>query len=321
MGQTVFDQIRSSCAFAAERAEFVRINQDYLTEYARILPVEIAQHPVMESENHFCGDAAATLAYFVTLDCINFGSGYFGALRKDPGKTGYFTVASRLKAESIRVGGFSAQWLRQITAAECCLIFDQNPENKMAYELMCLFAEALNAMAELLDRSYGGSFGKFIESAGFSAAVLVDQLCQMPFYRDVFSLQGREIFLLKRAQITASDLHIVFSGQGYGRFDDIGELTIFADNLVPHVLLTDGLLSYAPDLQASIASGEPLSSGSQAEVEIRACCIHAVELLRQVYAGGGVEVCSQGLDYLLWNRGQDEKYRQFPAHVTRCVYY
>ena len=321
MGQTVFDKIRSSCAFAAERSELVRINQDFLAEYARILPVEIAQHPVMESENHFCGDAAATLAYFITLDCINFGSGYFDALRKDPGKTGYFTVAARLKAESLRVGGFSTKWLQTINPAECCRIFEQSPENEAAYELMCLFAEALKELAELLERQYAGSFVRFVESAGASAAVLVEQLCQMPFYRDIFSLQGREIFLLKRAQITASDLHIVFSGQGYGRFDDIGELTIFADNLVPHVLLTDGLLSYTPDLQSAIASAMPLPSGSQAEIEIRACCIHAVELLRHAYAAAGIEVCSQGLDYLLWNRGQDEKYRQFPAHVTRCVFY
>ncbi|KAF1081157.1 MAG: hypothetical protein GQF41_2425 [Candidatus Rifleibacterium amylolyticum] len=318
---SVFDEIRSSCRYLAEQAEFVSIDQDFLDEYARQLPIEVALNPVMETENHFCGDAEQTLAYFITLDSINFGSGYFDSLRLDKDKTGYFTVASRLKAESIRLGGFSAAWLCNVDVAACCRIFEQNLADPLPGELMRLFAEALNQLGRLLEDQYDGSFTSFIETAGFSAASLVEQLLAMPFYRDVFEIAGRKISLLKRAQITASDLHIAFSGQGYGRFDDIAELTIFADNLVPHVLLTDGLIKYRSDLLQAISAGQPLISGSRAEVEIRACTVHAVELLRQVYAAAGVRVNSQGLDYLLWNRGQERKYRQSPTHITRCVYY
>lgn len=318
---TVFDKIRSSCAYLAERAESVQINHDFLAEYTRQLPVEIAQNPVMETENHFCGDAEATLAYFITLDSINFGSGYFGSIRRDKGKTGYFTVASRLKAESIRVGGFSSDWLRSVDAAACCRIFDQNPSAALAGELMRLFAEALNQLGILLESQYGGSFACFIQTAGFSAARLVEQLLAMPFYRDVFAVAGQSIFLLKRAQITASDLHIAFSGKSYGRFDDIAELTIFADNLVPHVLKTDGLLFYRSELAKAVNAGQPLVCGSREEVEIRACTVHAVELLRRAYAEAGIMVNSQGLDYLLWNRGQADRYRQDPTHITCCVYY
>ena len=39
----------------------------------------------------------ATLAYVVTLDAINFGSGYFPKLTKRAGLSGYFTVAASLK--------------------------------------------------------------------------------------------------------------------------------------------------------------------------------------------------------------------------------
>jgi len=211
--------------------------------------------------------------------------------------------------------------LRNVDVAACCRIFEQNFADPLAGELMRLFAEALNQLGRLLDAEYEGSFIAFVEAAGFSAARLVEQLLAMPFYSDVFEIAGREICLLKRAQITASDLHIAFSGKGYGRFDDIADLTIFADNLVPHVLLTDGLLKYRSDLQKTISAGQPLVSGSRAEVEIRACTVHAVELLRRAYADIGISVNSQGLDYLLWNRGQERKYRQSPTHITRCVYY
>ena len=36
-------------------------------------------------------DPDATLAYVVTLDAVNFGSGWFPELRKRPGMSGYFT--------------------------------------------------------------------------------------------------------------------------------------------------------------------------------------------------------------------------------------
>ena len=36
-------------------------------------------------------------------------------------------------------------------------------------------------------------------------------------------------------------------------FDDLRRLTMFADNLVPHVLRIEGVLHYSPDLLASSA--------------------------------------------------------------------
>lgn len=40
--------------------------------------------------------------------------------------------------------------------------------------------------------------------------------------------EGREIRFLKRAQILVADLWACFDGGGYGRFDDIGVITMFA---------------------------------------------------------------------------------------------
>ena len=53
----------------------------------------------------------------------------------------------------------------------------------------------------------------------------------MPFFDD----RG----FYKRAQIAANDLHLA----GVVDFADIDRLTIFADNLVPHVLRLDGVLA------------------------------------------------------------------------------
>ena len=56
---------------------------------------------------------------------------------------------------------------------------------------------------------------------------------------------------LKRAQIAAADL----CRAGVAEFADLGELTMFADNLVPHVLRLDGILvrsaSWSPGSSAA----------------------------------------------------------------------
>jgi len=144
----------------------------------------------------------------------------------------------------------------------------------------------------------------------------------MPYFDDVAIWNGRAVPFMKRAQLTAADLGLAFAYEGWGRFDDLAELTIFADNLVPHVLRIDGVLSYDRHLLARIAAGEPLKAGSPEEIEIRAAALHAVELLKQhLHQAGHTQITSMALDYLLWNRGQAARYKAAPRHRARGVFY
>ena len=86
-------------------------------------------------------------------------------------------------------------------------------------------------------------------------------------YRDVAIYRGREVPFLKRAQITASDI---------GTFDDLDQLTLFADNLIPHVLRVEGVLVLDDALARTVDAGELLEAGGQAETELRAAAVHAV---------------------------------------------
>src|SRR5918997_1864755 len=80
----------------------------------------------------------------------------------------------------------------------------------------------------------------------------------------------------KRAQIVPYDLSLA----GVADFHDLDRLTIFADNLVPHVLRVEGVLRYDPALAARIDAGELLPPGDE-EREVRACAVHACELLSE----------------------------------------
>ncbi|MEZ5167115.1 MAG: queuosine salvage family protein [Acidimicrobiales bacterium] len=191
-----------------------------------------------------------------------------------------------------------------------------------AHELMALFTQAWHDLAAFVDATGNGSFVSTIEQAGGSAARLVDMLAGMPFFRDVHAHpEAGEVALYKRAQIVVQDLHVAFGGSGPGQFVDREQLTMFADNLVPHVLRVEGVLDFDADLLARIEAVDDIAIGSPAEVEIRACGLHAVELLAEALAAGGRPTTAADLDNVLWNLGAADRYKAIPRHRTRCVYY
>jgi hypothetical protein len=318
----ITDEIRSRCAEVARRARFIRIDEPAIERYALSLPLEKAVAPSIDWTTHYRGDEAGTAGFFVTLDAINFGSGYFPHLRKRPGMNGYFTVASSLKDEFARNGPISAGRLAGLSREECFRIFGQDRANEIVGELMGLFARALNDLGRLLLSKYGGSMASLIGAADHSALKLVELLSEMPFFRDVERYDGMDVPFYKRAQLTAADLSLAMDRRGLGRFDDLDRLTIFADNLVPHVLRVDGVLKYDPELAARIDREELIAPGSAEEVEIRACAVHAVELMAEALRRSGRGVTATGLDYVLWNRGQERHYKTVkPRHRARTVYY
>jgi hypothetical protein len=82
------------------------------------------------------------------------------------------------------------------------------------------------------------------------------------------------------------------------------------------VLRLDGVLVYAPELAAAVDAGRLLPAGSAMEREIRACAVHACELLADAHG-----VAPRTLDNWLWNRGERPPYSERPAHRTRTVQY
>jgi hypothetical protein len=115
----------------------------------------------------------------------------------------------------------------------------------------------------------------------------------------------------KRAQIAGSDLALA----GVASFRDIDRLTIFADNLVPHVLRCDGVLVYDERLAAHIDAGRLLRPGPL-EREIRACAVHACALLAQ-----RTGMTERDIDNALWTRGGAPEYKAIPRHRCRTIFY
>jgi hypothetical protein len=286
------DQVRQSCQAIAESARFVSIDPD------AVAALDPGEPPALDPQRHYLEGSADEVAhYLLVLDSINFGSGWFPTLRKRPGHSGYFTVAASLSDHWRGGGAWSAAQLRALTAADVAAVLGQEPD----HELMGLYAEALHDLARFLgDRRALDLVAEASGSAERFASMLA---AGMPFFDD----RG----FWKRAQIAANDLALA----GVAEFADLDRLTIFADNLVPHVLRVDGVLRYDPSLAARIDAGELLPPGEE-EHEIRACAVHACELIA---ARTGMP--ARLLDTALWTKGQAPRYKSVPRHRTRTVFY
>ncbi len=314
-------QVRNAAKEVCAQPEFVWIDRHKIRPYVATLPLTEAASPQLDLTRHFIGEPAATAAFFVTLDTINFGSGYFPHLQKLAGMSGYFTVASRLTDHFRAHGPLTAAAMSALTAADCAELFHQEPDGASRSDLMSLFAQALNSLGRLLEAKYEGRAENLVEAAGQSADRLIGLLCEMPYFQDVQQYRGREVPFYKRAQLMAADLSLALPDHPLGQFGDLDELTLFADNLVPHVLRADGILIYREDLFQRIECAELIAAGSPEEVEVRASAVRAVEMMAGALEDQGKRVTERGLDYLLWNRGQQPAYKRLPRHRTRTVYY
>jgi hypothetical protein len=298
-------EIRAACARVAARARHVSIETDTITAYAAALPV--GGDPTEPDEHLRAGTREQRAAFWLTLDAINFGSGWFPTLRKSPGRSGYFTVAAGVRERFEARGPWSARELAEIGATEIAQALGQD----RGHELMDLFASSLNDLGgHICD---AGSFETVIDAAGGSAVALATLLASWDSFSDVSSYDGEPVPLYKRAQIAAADL----TRASVTEPDDLHRLTLFADNLVPHVLRLDGILRFDPELIGRIERGELIEHGSPEEVEIRACAVHAVELIVASRPG----VFAADVDQLLWNRGQQPRYKAVPRHRSRCTAY
>jgi Potential Queuosine, Q, salvage protein family len=300
--------LRAACAEVAVRARHVQIEFDAIPPYAASLSLDPAAADP-DPDGLGAGGREQRIAFWLTLDAINFGSGWFPTLRKRAGHSGYFTVAAGFRSRFEQYGPWRSPELAELDAATVAATLDQDPD----HELMALFAQSLRDLGHRLEADHRGRFSDVVDRADGSAVRFATRLGEWPSFADSSRYDELTVPFLKRAQIAAADL----ARAGVAEFHDLDRLTMFADNLVPHVLRLDGILRFDPELVARIERGELLEHGSRGEVEIRASALHAVELIVAATPGSR----AADVDQVLWRRGQGARYKAAPRHRSRCTAY
>ena len=150
----------------------------------------------------------------------------------------------------------------------------------------------------------------------------------IPAFRDVAMVDGEPVYLFKKIQLLALHLHTRFSVSNpeLFRFQDIEQLSIFADNVIPMILHHLGIISLSTTDESSpcqldIISGlqEDLKTGRETTAErsviFRAAALDAceqiVEEARQFHNPSAflANLTAEQLDAYLWRLAKKGSFR------------
>ena len=250
--------------------------------------------PAWDSRRHFAGSRDRTITYLLVLDTINFS--FWGGQ-----SGGYWQLAERVRdvfqsSDALADPGR----LSRVTPARLSELIGPFP----------MLEQRARALRELGRHGFEGLVKR---TAAATARALAENLAS---YADVVEYDGRDVPILKRAQILPADLH----GAGVANYTDLGDLTCFADYKLPQVLRHFGVLEYSEPLRRRVDGWVELSPGEPAEVEIRAATVVAVERLRDLVAQRGRELRAVELDWILWDLSQN-MHPVRPYHRARTIFY
>ena len=138
--------------------------------------------------------------------------------------------------------------LRALDAAELAAVLEPGPGARADGAVRALAAATSGRTSP---STTAARFAAVVDARRRLGGALAETLGGWRCFADVSPYDGAPCPFLKRAQIAAADLHRA----GVADFADLDRLTMFADNLVPHVLRLDGVLRFDPALVARIERG------------------------------------------------------------------
>ena len=243
--------------------------------------------------------------------------------------TGYWSLVAaihRALEEDIPITSPSF-WINE---TECKDSVIENVFRSTTSEPIPLLSQRLRCIREagrILASDFDGSITNLINQANHSAASLVNLITtQFPCFDDIAVFESKHVHFHKRAQILVADLWACFEGQGFGIFNDIDTITMFADYRIPQMLHSLGCLRYSPSLENHIRGLKEIESGCSWEVQLRGCSIWCVELIRReiVRRHPKAEVNAILIDFFLYDTIKDrvkEGAEMIPHHRTRSIWY
>jgi hypothetical protein len=217
------------------------------------------------------------------------------------------------------VAVLDGRWLAEVTADR---LRDVLRGGSSELQLLDERAAILRALGETLVTRWDGRFHHFVAATSprlydGGAGLLESLVREFPRFDD----RAGDVRFWKLAQLAAWIMEISLRPRGGAGFEDLHELTAFADYIVPAALRVMGVLRYSAELDAAIAEGRLIEAGSPWEVELRAHTIHACSLLCErvnALRPPELQVIVPQIDARLWLPFHKT---HAPHHLTRTTAY
>lgn len=326
--------VRDSADFISKNSHFLHLGDDSDFKNAAESIQPLIDHWKSEdwSSNGLhpshIDDHKLKAAWIFLIDTLNF------AFWKPPGKplftvnyngksyTGYMSLCAAIRrAIDEKVPILEPNFWINATIEDVEKIFRSETETKIAMIERRL--EVMKEASNFLIDKFDGSVYEMIKSVHNSAVSLVNLVADnLKSYCDIAVFHGKKVAFLKRAQILAADIHFAFldDNDTICHFNDIDQLTMFADYRVPQVLNYFKLLKYSDELLDLLNKNPHLEVGSEVECEIRGNSIAAVEKLKNYLSSNANAVL---IDFCLWDYAKqyEDKMKHIPIHKTLGIFY
>ncbi|RAR07077.1 hypothetical protein DDE82_003019 [Stemphylium lycopersici] len=297
-------------------------------EYSTKTWSEHELHPKSKDEN--------TVNFIFTMDLLNFSfwseksdEERFAVVYKGKRWTGYWSLVAILQRALEQDIPITSPdfWVDEERCSDEVLrtVFSSGTDEEIP--LLEQRIRCLREAGQILEEAFDSSVVTLIEDANNSAAALVNLLAEkFNCFRDEGRFENKKVRFLKRAQIFVADLWAAFDGEGYGEFNDIDKITIFADYRIPQMLHSLGIMWYCPPLENRIRRQEMIDSGHTWEMQLRGCSIWAAELLHREIKKlkPDVKINAILLDFFLYDLAKEKEKAEaevIPHHRTRSIWW
>jgi hypothetical protein len=262
----------------------VRVDESRLADVASWLAYEELPVPPAFFPFPFELDREETIDFVLVTGSLNFAYTDFGTRRRWDLVAGGRVYADadglhfafhRARLEGVPV--LEGSWLAEVTVEELRHILRGGSTELQLLEER---AAILRTLGETLVERWDGRFHRFVATTSprlydGGAGFLESLVREFPRFDD----RVGDVRFWKLAQLAAWIMEITLRPHGGAGFDDLEELTAFADYIVPAALRVMGVLRYSDELAAAIDEGRLIEAGSAWEVELRALTIYACALL------------------------------------------
>lgn len=298
--------VLNSTRFLIENPEHVRINEERLADLTNelrgekffVLPWDFPEYIGKARDDE-------VIDYYMVCNSLNFAFNDFEGRGKwkaeingqeFPGSQGMWASLRNAFEEGKDI--LNGEYLANISEDEVRGIFQGNFEIPMFDERL----EVLREVGEVLSAKYGGHFYNLVEASGNklfnNGDGLVERLVRdFPPFDDSCEYGGKKVVLNKRAQLAPAMLYGRFQGADVCQFEDMEELTVFADYVLPTGYHNEGVFEYSDFLTECLEEQIPVEAGSRPELEFRAQTVHVSDRISKELG-----VPSFSFDTKMWGR-------------------
>ena len=314
--------VLDTTAFLVDSPEYVKINNSKIEELAEKFSKEKLEIPAWKESVYLTQTDDKFIDFILLVDSINFAFTDFQTKEKYStpynGKEckGAFGMTACIK-RAIEQGTplLDGKVLKDITEKEMKEIFAGNIEIPMLNERTAIFRE----VGEILCAKYDGRFSNIVKASNGklfdSGSGLVERLTtEFDSFNDSSLYLGRLVLFDKRAQLAAGMIYGRFLSEGKKMFEDVDELTIFADYVLPKGLRDLGVLEYNHHLTKKVDSQQIIPAGSTS---------HAAKRITDKIneqKPEGEKINALHMDYRLWNASREAN-KGSPHHLTPTINY